>query len=60
MKNVFHSISIVTVAFCSYNFTVLAEAKTFNTVTEALNYNGDKATVTKLIITGTISGNGYP
>ena len=31
----------------------------FNTVTEALNYNGDKATVKKLIITGTISGNDY-
>ena len=28
----------------------------FNTVTEALNYDGDKATVKKLIITGTISG----
>jgi len=52
-------IIIVTVAFCSYNFTVLAETATFNTVTEALNYTGDKAAVTKLIITGTISGDDY-
>ena len=50
---------IVTALFCSYNFTVLAETKTFNTVTEALNYTGNKAAVTKLIITGTISGNDY-
>ena len=52
-------IIIVTVAFCSYNFTVLAETVEFNTVTEALNWTGDKAAVTKLIITGTISGNDY-
>ena len=52
-------IILVTLAFCSYNFTVLAETVEFNTVTEALNYNGDKATVTKLIITGTIAGNDY-
>ena len=53
-------IIIVTVAFCNYNITVLSqETETFNIVTEALNWTGEKATVTKLIITGTISGNDY-
>ena len=52
-------IIVLTVVFCSYNFTVLAETATFNTVTEALNYTGNKATVTKLVITGKISGKDY-
>ena len=59
MKTKFIKLIIVTVLFCSYNFTVLAETVEFNTVTEALNWTGDKATVTKLVITGTISGDDY-
>ena len=59
METKFQKLIVVTALFCSYNFTVLAETATFNTVTEALNWTGDKATVTKLIITGTISGDDY-
>ena len=50
---------VVAALFCSYNFTVLAQTVEFNTVTEALNYNSNRATVKKIIITGTISGYDY-
>ena len=49
---------VVTALFISYT-AFSQETKTFNTVTEALNWTGDKATVKKLIITGQISGNDY-
>ena len=39
--------------------TANAEERTFETITEALNYNGNRNAVTKLIITGTIQGNNY-
>ena len=35
------------------------ETLTLGTITEALNYRGNKKTVTKLIITGSIAGNDY-
>jgi len=59
MKKTLKNLIVITALFCSYNFTVLAETKTFNTVTKALNYTGNKATVKKVIITGKISGSDY-
>ena len=53
-------IIIVTVAFCNYNFIAFSQATvTFETVTKALKYTGNKDVVKKLIITGKISGNDY-
>ena len=48
-----------TVLFCGYNLTVQAVTVEFETITEALNYSGDKSTVTKLVITGEIAGDDY-
>ena len=46
--------------FCSCNFTAFSQATvSFETITEALNYAGDRDAVKKLIVTGTISGNDY-
>ena len=51
---------ILTILFCSYNFTAFSQATVeFETITEALNYDGDRDAVKKLIITGTISGDDY-
>ena len=58
-------IIIVTVLFSNYNFIAFSKATvTFNTVIEALNWADttdaeNRATVTKLIITGKISGDDY-
>ena len=44
----------------NYSFIVLGQTTIeFETITEALNYDGDKDAVKKLIITGTISGEDY-
>jgi hypothetical protein len=45
--------------FTATTITVFAEDVTFETITEALNYTGNKNAVTKLIITGTIEGDDY-
>ena len=51
---------VVAVLFCGYNFTAFSQVTVeFETITEALNYAGDRDAVKKLIITGTISGDGY-
>jgi len=50
---------IVAIATVIATLTAHAEDATFETITEALNYDGDRNAVTKLIITGTISGNDY-
>ena len=52
-------IIIATVLLCGYNLTVFAVTVEFPTLTAALAYNGNKATVTKLIITGQIAGDDY-
>ena len=41
------------------SFGLRAETKTFSTVTDALNYDGDREAVTHLIITDSIKGNDY-
>ena len=51
-------ITLLIVAMAT-TLTALAEDATFETITEALNYNGDRSAVTKLIITGTIAGDDY-
>jgi len=58
-KMAISSLIFTAILFCSYNFTVLSETREFNTVTEALNYNGDRDAVIKLVITGTITGTDY-
>ena len=50
---------ILFIVIMTTTLTALAEDATFETITEALNYNGDISAVTKLIITGTIVGNDY-
>ena len=60
MKDEITKLIIVAVLFYSYNFTAFSQATVeFETITEALNYDGDRNAVKKLIITGTISGNDY-
>ena len=60
MKRNITKLIVVAVLFCSYNFTAFSQAAVeFETITEALNYTGDRDAVKKLIITGTISGNDY-
>ena len=53
MKKILTSITML---LCIYNFTAFAETLTVETVTDALNYSGNRATVTKLVITGQITG----
>jgi len=50
---------IVAIATVIATLTAHAEDATFETITEALNYTGDREAVTKLIITGTIAGDDY-
>ena len=51
---------VVAALLCSNNFVAFSQTTaSFTTVTEALNYTGNKATVKKIIITGTISGSDY-
>ena len=50
---------IITLIFCCNNFSVFAETKTFPTITDALNYSGDREAVTHLIITDSIAGSDY-
>ena len=52
MTKQFKKLIAITAIFCSCNFLIFSqETKTFNTVTEALNYKGnDKIDVTKIII----------
>ena len=51
---------ILTTLLFSYGFTAFSQATVeFETITEALNYDGDRDAVKKLIITGTISGDDY-
>jgi len=52
-------IILLIVAAATLTLTALAEDATFETITEALNYTGDRNAVTKLIITGTIAGDDY-
>ena len=52
MKNFLISIAVL---LCGYNFTAFAKTLTVETVTEALNYDGDRTTVTKLVVTGQIA-----
>ena len=60
MKNKITKLIVVAILFCSYNFTAFSQATVeFETITEALNYAGDRDAVKKLIITGTISGDDY-
>ena len=59
MLNKIQKIIIATVLLCIYNFTVVAETLTVETVTEALAYSGEKATVTKLVVKGKIAGDDY-
>ena len=59
MLNKIQKIIVATVLMCIYNSTVFAETLTVETVTKALDYNGDNATVTKLVITGQIAGDDY-
>ena len=49
----------IAILFCGFNSTVLAGTVEFETITEALDYSGDKSTVTKLVITGNITGSNY-
>ena len=48
---------IIILIFCSLNLA--AEEFTFKTITEALNWDGDRDALTKLIITDSIAGNDY-
>ena len=52
-------IAIAILAIAGIKSTVSANTVEFQTITEALNYSGNKSTVTKLVITGEISGNDY-
>jgi len=56
MKN---KLFIIAVLFCGCNLTVFAETLIVRTITEALNYSGNKNRVTKLVITDSIVGNDY-
>jgi uncharacterized membrane protein len=59
MKRTIVSFIFAAAIFCGYNFTAMSVEVEFNTITEALNYTGDKNAVTKLIITGNIEGDDY-
>jgi hypothetical protein len=50
---------ILILLFVSFNYVANSEEATFETITKALNYSGDKEAVTKLVITGEIQGNDY-
>jgi hypothetical protein len=50
---------IYLVIFFSFNFAIFSQILEVETITDALNYTGDKEAVNKLIITGTIAGNDY-
>ena len=50
---------ILTLIFSSFTFTMFAETLEVETMTEALNYSGNRDVITKLIIKGEISGNDY-
>jgi len=54
-------ILILTTTLIISSFTVQAQdtVKTFGTITEALNYDGDRSEIKHLIITDSISGEGY-
>ena len=54
MKKIILSLIVATATL-----TALAEDATFETITEALNYDGVRNAETKLVITGTIAGNNY-
>ena len=59
-KKMLTSIFFAAFVFCIYNFTAFSQVTlSFETITEALNYAGDRAAVKKLVITGTISGDDY-
>ena len=59
MNNKITNLIFIAILFCGFNSTVLAGTVEFETITEALNYSGNKSTVTKLVITGEISGDDY-
>jgi hypothetical protein len=50
---------LIAVLILTATFTAFAEDATFETITDALNYSGNRNAVTSIIITGTISGNDY-
>ena len=59
-KLIITKLIVVASLFCSYSFIAFSQAiVSFETITQALNYAGDRDAVKKLIITGTISGNDY-
>jgi len=60
-KKITTKLLIATMLFLSANFAVFAQdtVKTFGTITQALNYDGDRSEIKHLIITDSISGEGY-
>jgi len=57
-KNFFKLILLGNILLLS-NFCLNAATLTVTTITEALNYSGDKNAVIKLVVTGEISGEDY-
>jgi len=58
MKQIIILILIILILIIS-SLNLFAETKTFPTITDALNYDGDREAVTHLIITDSISGENY-